>query len=284
MKGNMTYRQADKATSLEGGVISFKDALVFLFESWKMIAVGGIIGILLAIGYVFIAPPKYQAVINIQVARVAGLDVESADLTIEKLRMPMFYSTASQIACGLTDDVEPSIALANSIKKRISKTTSVVELSFTSNSPGVAQKCVDAVFLDIQNSQNLIAAPIIEVKNNQLRDLKRKVSLLEESLREITARKIIADSSDLNFPVFALLISLRQAKEIEITSLQSKISDLEVSLKEPSTRKVSLMTPISIVEKKSSEGIIPLLIFALGLFLGIMFMFCRRISKAYKIF
>jgi hypothetical protein len=92
--------------------ISLKDIIDFLVESWKTIVLGGVVGGLLGLGYGLIAPAKYQATANIQVAKVAGTDVEAPAVLIEKLKMPMYYSQKTYVACNVMDKHEPGEVIA----------------------------------------------------------------------------------------------------------------------------------------------------------------------------
>jgi uncharacterized protein involved in exopolysaccharide biosynthesis len=258
--------------------ISLKDIIDFLSESWKEIALSGIVGGLLATGYVFITPPQYQAVANIQVARVAGSDVEAPSTLVEKLKMPMYYSTESYSACNVMDTIEPGAVIAKNIKPTLSKTAPIISFSFKEDSPDSAKKCLESVLNDVRKSQNLLAKPILESKKNQLTNLKQKLDSAERIIKNLPNENSNFDFTDSKFSVFTLLLATSLSRENEIKDLLNQINDLEIALSEPVTRETFLTTPIYSPKQKVSPKRALILMGGLvtGLFLGLFFMIGKR--------
>ena len=73
--------------------VSLKDIIDFLSESWKSILSTSALGVLGAVAYITFTPNMYQATANIQVAKVAGTDVESP--AIFSMVADMFFSFSS---------------------------------------------------------------------------------------------------------------------------------------------------------------------------------------------
>jgi uncharacterized protein involved in exopolysaccharide biosynthesis len=264
--------------------ISLKDIIDFLVESWKVIALGGIIGGLLATGYAFITPPKYQATANIQVARVAGTDVETPNILVEKLKMPMYYSTESYSACNVMDKIEPGEMIAKNLKPVLSKTTPIINFSYKEDSSINAQKCLESVLNDIRSNQNLLAKPILEGKKNQLTNLKQKLEAAERVIKILPNQSSNFDFSDTKFSASALLLATTLSKENEVKDLRTQINDLEIALLEPQTREAFLTTPIYAPKQKVSPRRALILMggLAAGLFLGLLFMIGKRSLHVYK--
>jgi uncharacterized protein involved in exopolysaccharide biosynthesis len=264
--------------------ISIKDIIDFLVESWKVIALGGIIGGLVATGYVFITPPKYQATANIQVAKVADTDVETPSTLVEKLKMPMYYSTESYSACKVMDKVEPGEVIAKNLKPVLSKTAPIINFSYKEDSPIDAQKCLESVLNDIRRNQNLLAKPILESKKNQLSNLKQKLEAAERVIKILPNQSSNFDFSDTKFSASALLLATTLSKENEIKDLLTQINDLEIALLEPQTREAFLTTPIYAPKQKVSPKRALILMggLAAGLFFGLFFMIGKRSFHVYK--
>ncbi len=264
--------------------ISLKDIIDFLSQSWKAIALSGIIGGLLATGYAFITPPKYRATANIQVAKVAGTDVETPNILLEKLKMPMYYSMTSFSACNVMDSDEPGAVIAKNLKPTLSKTAPIISLSYIEESPEDAQKCLESVLNDIRNSQNFLAKPILESKKNQLTNLKQKLDDAERFVKVLPSKNSSFDFSDTKFSASALLLVTTLNKENEIKDLRTQINDLEISLAEPQTKETFLTTRIYVPKQKFSPKRALILMggLATGLFLGLLFMIGRQSWHTYK--
>jgi capsular polysaccharide biosynthesis protein len=269
---------------LEDG-ISLKDIVDFLSESWKAIALSGIVGGLLATGYAFITPPKYQATAYIQVAKVAGADLEAPSILVEKLKMPMYYSMTSYSACNLMDSIESGEVIAKNIKPTLPKGSNIINFSYINSDTEDVKKCLEGIFSEIRSKQNLSAKPIIEMKKNELKVLKQKLDDVEKFMR-ISPKKISSlDSFDSNHSLSSFFLAISLIKENQIIDLRKEIKELEAALVEPQTREVSLIAPIYVSNQKVSPNRFLISISGLmtGLLIGLLFMICRRSWLALKI-
>lgn len=264
--------------------ISFKDIIDFSSKSWRAIALSGIVGGLLATGYAFIVPPKYQATANIQVARIAGIDVEAPSTLVEKLKMPMYYSTESYSACNVMEKIEPGEVIAKNLKPTLSKTTPIISFSYKEKSREGAQKCLESILNDISNNQKVFAMPILEIKKNQLANLKQKLDAAERDIQILSNKYSGFDFSDAKFSASVLLLSTTFSKEDEIKNLRTQISDLELSLTEPLTKETFLTTPIFAPKQTVSPERALILMggVAAGLFFGLLLMIGKRSWHANK--
>ena len=224
--------------------ISLLDIVDFFRESWKQILVSGIVGGTLGVGYALISPSIYQATANIQVAKVAGSDVETPNVLVEKLKMPMYYTQSTFTACNVMDRSEPGDAIAKGIKPTLSKNTPIISITYKEKSTEDAKKCLEGVLSDIRTNQNILAKPILETKNNQLANLKQKLESAEKISKILSTKNPNFDFSDSQFSASTLLLVTTLNKENEVKDLRAKIGDLEIALAEPQTKEASLSTPI----------------------------------------
>ena len=264
--------------------ISLKDIIDFLAESWKTIVLVGVVGGLLGLGYGLIAPAKYQATANIQVAKVAGVDVEAPAVLVEKLKMPMYYSEKTYTACNVMDKLEPGEEIAKILKPVLAKTAPIITISYREESREDAQKCLESVLDDVSSNQSLLAKPIFESKTNQLLNLKLKLESAENIVKILPKNNAGFDFSDSKFSASTLLLATTLSKESEIKDLRAEINDLERALLEPQTKGAFLTTPIYAPKQKVSPKRTMILVggLAAGLFIGLLLMMVKRFYGAYK--
>ncbi|MBU3599669.1 hypothetical protein ICN28_03965 [Polynucleobacter sp. 30F-ANTBAC] len=264
--------------------ISLKDIIDFLVESWKSILVTGVLGILGAITYITVTPNMYQATANIQMAKVAGTDVELPAILIEKLKMPMYYSQKTYSACNVMDKVAPGEAIAKSLMPTLSKTAPIITFSYKEESPEAAQQCLESVLEDVRTNQKLLAKPIFDAKSYQLVNLKQKLEAAEKTLKILPNKNSNFDFTDSKFSASTLLLATTLNKENEIKDLRTQVNDLEVSLTEPQTRETFLAAPIYAPQQKVSpkRGIALIAGLMGGLFLGLVLVLGQRAYRSYK--
>lgn len=89
-------------SSIPEDEIALKDIVNFLVESWKTIILMGLLGIVGSSMYLLVTPNQYEAIANIQVAKVVGSDVESPAQLVEKLKIPTFFSQKTFSVCGVS--------------------------------------------------------------------------------------------------------------------------------------------------------------------------------------
>jgi uncharacterized protein involved in exopolysaccharide biosynthesis len=224
--------------------ISLLDIVDFFRESWKQILVSGIIGGTLGVGYALISPSIYQATANIQVAKVAGSDVETPSVLVEKLKMPMYYTQSTFTACNVVERADPGDAIAKGLKPTLSKNAPIISITYKEKSTEDAKKCLEGVLNDIRTNQNILAKPMLEARNNQLANLKQKLESAEKISKILSTKNPNFDFSDSKFSASTLLLATTLNKENEVKDLRTQISDLETALADPQTKEASLITPI----------------------------------------
>jgi hypothetical protein len=264
--------------------IALKDIIDFLVESWKAIVLTGLLGTSGAVAYLLVTPNQYQATANLQVAKVAGSDVEPPALLLEKMKIPTYYSQKTHLACNVIETVDPGMTIVQNLKPTLSKTAPIINIKYQAASHKEAINCLEAVMVDIRDSQNLLSKPIISTKSVQLLTLKQKLEASESFIKKLPNKNLNFDFSDSKFSSSALLLATTIMKENEVKDLRVQISDMEISLVDPQTREAFLAAPIYAPEQKVSSKRAMTLIQGLmgGLLLGLLFMLGRRVWGSYK--
>lgn len=224
--------------------LSLTEVNDFFRESWKQILVSGIIGGTLGVGYALISPSIYQSTASIQVAKVAGSDVEPPGFLVDKLKLPTYFTQSTLTACDFGDRPNSGDALAKALKPTVSKNGQIISITFKAKSTEDAKKCLEAVLKDIRTNQNILAKPMLESRNNQLANLKQKLESAEKLLKILLIKNHTFDFYDSKFSASTLLLATTLAKENEVIDLRTKISDLEMALVEPQTKETFFATPI----------------------------------------
>lgn len=257
--------------------ISLKDIINFFAESWKMIVLAGAVGGLLGLGNAVITPAQYEVTANFELAKVLGDDLETPQVVVEKLKMPLYYSQKTYVTCGVMEKLDPGLALVSLLKPTLLKTTSIITISYRAASPEVAKNCLESIVDGVRVNQRLLAKPIIETKNKQLVNLRLKLEEIENSLKKMP--KTNPDAATLT-----LLLITDLVRQNEVIDLRRKLNELELALLEPQTKEVVLVTPIHASNQKVSpkRTMIVLVGLMAGLLVGLILVMGKRALRTYK--
>jgi uncharacterized protein involved in exopolysaccharide biosynthesis len=256
--------------------ISLKDIVDFIIESWKVIFVTGVIGIIGATGYIFVTPNQYEATAQIQMAQlstggIGGTNLEDPNLLIARMKMPSSYDQAAIAACGYEGKPAAARSLSNMAKLSIPKGTQMVELKVRGLSSEQATQCAESILRIIRDSQKAIAEPIID-------EAKAKLLKFSQLLQEAQSFIVKADKS--SSAMTAAYLSTRDQIKF-LTDETIRLNDLIVS---NNSRQTKLISPIYSPENKASPKRVIALITGLfaGLILGLVLMLGQRVYRAYK--
>lgn len=249
-----------------GDDISLSTIVKFIDTNKNIIFFSILFVIILGVSYLFIYPKKYEATINIQVAKVANSEIETPQMLLEKLKIPSYYSNATLQICRVEDEREPRMALIEKLKPSLNKTTPIIVISYREKAVDTSKKCLESVLSDIRANQADIIQPVIEVRKNELAKNKLKLEELEQNLKQIFSLKNMNfNFTDEKFSASSLLFSTLLSKEGEAKDLRTAIRNLEIALSEPQTKQSDMITPIY------SSGLAveprPLLVMIISIFL-----------------
>lgn len=269
--------------------ISLKDVIDFILESWKTITTFGILGLICAIIYIWVTPNRYQATAQIQMAQFAantnnlnsimspvGVNVEDPARLVLRLQSPATYSDEIVVACGLREVMNPREKLAKLVKATIPKgVTNVVEIRVNLGSKSEAIACLEALFVEISQTQIGIAEPFFDEIKKSLADNNQQIE---------RAKANFAKASGASGASTLLVTSSYLLARDEINRLAESNLLLDYLLQFKESRKTKLASPIYVLPDPVSpkKTIVVIVGLMSGLLIGIFFQFLKRIFKTQR--
>ncbi len=224
--------------------ISILEIVEFFIESWKRILFGGVVGGALGVSFVLLSPAMYQATANIQLGKVAGVDVEPPNVVLEKLKMPTYFSAQTLVACGVEEPADPGTQIIKALNPTALKGTPIIKISYKDKNIDQAKKCLESSLNDIRTNQNGIAEPIIRQKKSQIAKLRQELEAARQVSEALSTKTKTIDFSDAKAASSFILLRNALDKKNEFMNLNLKIADLELELVEPNTKEAYFATPI----------------------------------------
>jgi capsular polysaccharide biosynthesis protein len=268
--------------SIHDGELSLKDTIDLFIESWKLIVVTGLLGVLAAIGYLMATPNQYQATAQIQMAQlitgssytnISRVNVEDPNLLMTRLKLPTSYSPEVIKLCGFENESFPAESLASSIKfSSVKGTASMVELKINRDSKEVALDCTQALFESIKTFQYQIIKAHVERLKALLINSETKLA----NVQSFFYRMEKLDAAPISASYLFQLDEIRFLKE-EIFRLNTNILYSDGG-------GAKLIAPIYVFDapifpKKKISLIIGLMA---GIFLGLLFVILKGLLKTYR--
>ncbi len=260
--------------------ISLKDIVDFLAESWKLIILTGLLGLLGSIAYLWVTPNQYQAIAQIQMAQISsnnitnplGTNIEDPSLLLSRLKLPSAYSFQVINACGFESSNGVYETLAGNIKfSAVKGVESIIELKINRDSKETAVSCAKSLFEDIKASQNEIIKPHIEAA---------KILLGKYQDRLINSQSIISRADKSGVALTAAYLSGRD----EVRFLTEEILRLNAFITTADSRQAKLVAPIYVFDapvypKTKFSLLVGLL---MGLLLGLLFNLAKKFLASRK--
>jgi len=254
-----------QSQQIENDEISLIDILLFFKVSGRNVLISTIVCLLIGVTYYFAVPRMYEATATIQMAMVAGEVVETPEILLEKIKLPLFFSSAALQACGSDGDLSSHTKFADKLKPAINKSAPLISLSAQARSTQEARACLDVVISEIQKSQNDLAKPMLEQKKQKLAQSSDQLKAAEEMAKSFPTTKANNNAADAQFSARTLVISSNLAIASEMSDLRRKINNLEAELIPPQTQPLSLAAPMYAPEVSNNKRPV----FTLGLFLAL---------------
>jgi Chain length determinant protein len=262
--------------------ISIADMIQFFKSHKKMILIFVIIGALLGGLYANFTEPVYKGSVLISPAKVSGVFVVTPKVTVTKLDMNSYYSKETFLNCNpdfykdkdKDKDKDIDYDISSLIKASITKDGDLIHLLMQGKNKTVIKDCLNSIINDIRMSQDIIADPIVQLKNNEL-------TLAEEKLKNAEDFKIKLNDKQIKelkisgerFSVDLLYTNMILFNSGDIKQTKAEINKLKNELSSTQTQSAENVLPISI-EKK-----LPLSL-ELGTFLGLFLGLCLGVLLA----
>jgi hypothetical protein len=252
--------------------ISLIDILLFLQASFSNVVKSSVVCLFAGGIQYFSIPRIYEATATIELATVAGEQVEAAATLLEKMKVPLYFSQVTLQACGSDGELSSQAKFFDKIKPSISKSALMLSFVSQAQSSQDAKACLNAVIADVSSRQVAIANPLLDQKKQKLNLLSEQLKIAEEIGKSLTPPRINKNPTDTQSTTYILLLQLRKSNAIEINDLLLQISSLKFELSEPKTRPTTLYNSIYTTGAPVNKR--PLftlgLSLALGVFIGLL--------------
>ena len=248
----------------EFGLVNYID---FFKENWRSIFIFTLFGLLLGLLYFVITPPRYDAFVQIKMARFgnSNIDIENPALLTARLSLPSTYSDEVWKTCEISTEDRTKEGLRKIVKiTPMKNTSSVVEIDLRLVTAEKAKQCAAAVFELIQRHQEALALPFVEKIQGDLARAKEELDRARSTIDKLEKSNVLS---------IGYLV-----QRDEIKYLNDRVHMLTDQLKFYDINKTALAAPIyapiSPVYPKIAMNL--LLGSCVGLLLGLFFSLIRR--------
>jgi LPS O-antigen subunit length determinant protein (WzzB/FepE family) len=269
--------------------ISIADIIRFFKSHKKMILIFIIIGALLGGLYGNFTVPVYKGSVLISPAKIAGTFVVNPKVTVTKLDMNSYYSKETFLNCNpdfykdkdKDKDKDIDYAISSMVKASVTKDGDLIQLLMQNKNKTVITNCLNSMVDDMRISQNKIAEPLIQLKNNELTLLEEKLKNAEEFKAKLNEKQIKElKTNGERFSVDLLYTNMILFNSKDINETMTEINQIKIDLSSEQTKPANKVLPINI-EKKSFPA--PKLGALMGLFLGLSLGILIALIKQMKI-
>ena len=266
----MASQPQNNPTPYDDEISLLVDIIQFFKTNFKRILLFVILGGVLGGLYGKYADPIYNGSVLISPARVAGNFVVDPKIILTKLEMNSYYSKETFLACNplLNKDKDKDIDydMSNIVKTSLTRRKILIMLKMESPNKETIRECLESITSDINESQKIIADPLIESKKTELNLAEAKLKQMEQFREGFNVKQIQnLKTNDQRFSTDALYAALALYNTSEIKRLRDQINKLRTELSSEQTHEARLILSINIIRKSFPSEELGLL---LGLFLG----------------
>jgi capsular polysaccharide biosynthesis protein len=265
--------------------ISITDIIHFFKSHKKIILIFIIIGALLGGLYANFTKPVYKGSVLVSPAKFAGVFVVNPKVNVTKLGMNSYHSKETFLNCKpdfyKDKDRDIDYDISSLVKASVTKDGDLIQLLMQDKNKTIITDCLNSVVDDMRISQNKIAEPLIQLKNNELTLLEEKLKNAEEFKVKLNEKQIQELKTNIGrFPVDLLYTNIMLFNSNEIKQILTEINKIKIDLSSEQTKGADKVFPISI-EKEWPPT--PKLSALIGLFLGLCLGILIALIKQIKI-
>lgn len=235
-----------------------QNKILYLILYYKVIITfSSILGGFVSIFYLLFLPPKYEAIGLVQVAQLitpnttdyygGKSNLEDPNILITKMSSAGYVAVTNQFDAFCRLKNTPGLGIKFNYPKGLPR---AVEFRVSGEDPKRVLECADAIYGEIQSSQELLRAPYLDELNKRLVFIKKTLKM-DDAIAEGAGKNIT--------------LSLIQATKMN--SLYEEMNAIDRSINSTFDIKAQLITPIYVVEMPKSSKPYPIIVF-LGLVLG----------------
>lgn len=262
--------QIQPETSRSEEVFDIPQVLFFFKTNRFLIGACGLIGLVLGLLFILLAPGKHEATGSLAMASTTGKPVESIQELSEKIKLPLYFSAVALQACQADRTEALQASLKDMVRSKIDRNASYLQLSVTLPTASQSRDCLQAVIDEIAAKQSALNQPATTIKRNELAALQGKLKSIEKAHLDFQEQINLAKVKDQTFAAsaFVLTTHLRMSEEVKL--MQEMAQTLEISLLDAQTHGTRLVTPMSVVNATPEPGFVALIAALGGLASGLL--------------
>ncbi len=247
-----------------------------LRDGWRTVVGGALIGLTGAGAALMILPPKFEALVVVQVGQVISTPVEPPVQAVERMKTPAFQTAVAQALGDQTwlDALQRSAnATAKYLVPQLVKATAaspapLIELRTNAATPAAAAAIANGAVKELAQRHAELAAPVLAKTRLDVAIARERLVNAERELESINKLVAAASIKDERFTQLALMSELRIQKQAELFNQRQVIMALETALTAPATQPARAMEAVFVADKPVSPK--KTLLLALGLIGGLL--------------
>lgn len=162
---------------------SFLGLWQILVEGWRWILSGTVGALVVAVGYLAITPPEYEAVGLVQIGQLEKTPVESQGRVLERLSLPTFKHSVMQ-KIGWTDDARTGL-YERSLKAQAAKSADLIQIKVRGLTREDAAASLAATVDYLAATHKTTVQPLIQSVERELAQVVSEIRETEKILHEL---------------------------------------------------------------------------------------------------
>lgn len=260
----------NEGEALRDDEISLFDLWDRLRDGWKAVAGGLVLGIAGAVAGIVMIPPKYEAVLVVQVGNVGGQPVEAPAQAMERLKMLDFQR---RVAEALNDQerrqtiARSAMGASKAPLVKMLNGTALIELRVEGDSPEAVKRSAEGTVAELAKVHGELARPVLKRLQADMVSDREKLASVER--RVLSLSKLVETSGVVSerFPQLVLMTSLLIQKEADAFAQRQLLMVRENALESPATEPTRAIEAVFVREKPVSPKALQL---ALGCVVGLL--------------